>query len=214
MISQRYGVQLKKLMKYNRLSNEAQLIPGTQLWLSSRMPKKEAMVVPVAADEVLGVSEQVFEWNTSAPKAQASVTIPTLIQPSESVAPESTEQAIEANSTKKEHIVLQGETLYSIAKNYSVTVGELARWNELNLQEGIRPGQALKVVAPEMVASANDVKIGVSEPVSAQYHEVKNSDTLYSVARQYGVTIKELMDWNSKTDFSVSVGEKLKVSPQ
>jgi membrane-bound lytic murein transglycosylase D len=42
-------------------------------------------------------------------------------------------------------------------------------------------------------------------------HLVKVSDTLYSVARQYGVTIKELMEWNDKKDFSLSVGEKLKV---
>ncbi len=42
-------------------------------------------------------------------------------------------------------------------------------------------------------------------------HEVKSTDTLYSVARQYGVTIKELMEWNGKKDFTVSVGEKLKV---
>ncbi|HWA33106.1 MAG TPA: LysM peptidoglycan-binding domain-containing protein [Cyclobacteriaceae bacterium] len=45
----------------------------------------------------------------------------------------------------------------------------------------------------------------------AEVHEVKSTDTLYSVARQYGVTIKDLMEWNGKKDFSLSVGEKLKV---
>ncbi len=45
----------------------------------------------------------------------------------------------------------------------------------------------------------------------ADLHEVRPSDTLYGVARQYGVTIKELMDWNEKKDFSLTVGEKLKV---
>lgn len=43
------------------------------------------------------------------------------------------------------------------------------------------------------------------------FHEVKPADTLYSVAKQYNVTVKELMDWNNKADFSLSVGEKLKV---
>jgi membrane-bound lytic murein transglycosylase D len=42
-------------------------------------------------------------------------------------------------------------------------------------------------------------------------HEVKASDTVYSIARKYGVTIKELMEWNNKKDFTLSVGEKLKV---
>jgi FOG: LysM repeat len=45
-------------------------------------------------------------------------------------------------------------------------------------------------------------------------HEVKPSDTLFSVAQQYNVTIKELMDWNSKVDFVLAVGEKLKIKPR
>ncbi len=39
----------------------------------------------------------------------------------------------------------------------------------------------------------------------------KSSDTLYSIAREYGVTIKELMEWNQKKDFSLTVGEKLRI---
>jgi membrane-bound lytic murein transglycosylase D len=46
----------------------------------------------------------------------------------------------------------------------------------------------------------------------SSFHEVKPSDTLYSVARQYGVTIREIMEWNGKKDFSLSVGEKLRVA--
>jgi membrane-bound lytic murein transglycosylase D len=34
---------------------------------------------------------------------------------------------------------------------------------------------------------------------------------MYKVARQYEVTIKELMEWNNKEDFNVSVGEKLTI---
>jgi LysM repeat protein len=34
---------------------------------------------------------------------------------------------------------------------------------------------------------------------------------LYGVARQYNVTIKEIMDWNAKADFTLSQGEKLKI---
>jgi membrane-bound lytic murein transglycosylase D len=40
---------------------------------------------------------------------------------------------------------------------------------------------------------------------------VKSTDTLYSVARKYNVTIKELMEWNNKKDFTLAVGEKLTV---
>jgi membrane-bound lytic murein transglycosylase D len=42
-------------------------------------------------------------------------------------------------------------------------------------------------------------------------HVVKSSETLYSVARKYGVTIQELKDWNDKSDSGLHVGEKLKI---
>lgn len=54
-------------------------------------------------------------------------------------------------------------------------------------------------------------KIDVITTTTEQFHDVKPSDTLYSVARQYGVTIKDLMEWNDKRDFSISIGERLRV---
>jgi membrane-bound lytic murein transglycosylase D len=40
---------------------------------------------------------------------------------------------------------------------------------------------------------------------------VQAGDTLYKIARQYGVTVQQILDWNNKTASSVSVGEKLKI---
>jgi membrane-bound lytic murein transglycosylase D len=86
---------------------------------------------------------------------------------------------------------------------------DLVNWNGLNLQEGIKPGQVLKLVDSQVV-TADTKDTEVVEPKEI-IHEVKSSETLYSVARKYGVTIKELMDWNGKKDFSVSVGDKLRI---
>lgn len=107
-------------------------------------------------------------------------------------------------STKKSHHTVQvKETLYGIAKQYQVGVMDLVTWNELNLQDGIKPGQVLKVSDPQVIIEAKTVQ--------TQEHEVKASDTVYSISRKYGVTIKELMEWNNKKDFTLSVGEKLKI---
>jgi membrane-bound lytic murein transglycosylase D len=110
---------------------------------------------------------------------------------------------------KGDHVVMQGETLYAIAKEYNVSVMDLVSWNKLNLQEGIRPGQILKTVEP---VSAEGVI--TPEKLPAIEHEVKATDTLYGIARKYNVTIKELMEWNDKKDFALTVGEKLKVNPR
>ncbi len=71
--------------------------------------------------------------------------------------------------------------------------------------------------APVKVEPVIDESVAPSNLVSTQakaegLHEVKPADTLYSVARQYGVTIREIMEWNEKKDFSLAVGEKLRVA--
>ena len=72
------------------------------------------------------------------------------------------------------------------------------------MSEGIKPGQVLRL--------KNGTTSIVAEPTSTEIsHTVKSSDTLYSIAREYGVTIKELMEWNQKKDFSLNVGENLRI---
>ncbi len=42
-------------------------------------------------------------------------------------------------------------------------------------------------------------------------HEVQSGETMFQIARNHGVTIKELMEWNGKSSFDLVVGESLKV---
>jgi hypothetical protein len=46
----------------------------------------------------------------------------------------------------------------------------------------------------------------------ASVHVVQKSDTLYSIARRYGVTVQQLMAWNDKKDVSLMPGEQLKIA--
>ncbi|MEJ1240334.1 LysM peptidoglycan-binding domain-containing protein [Chryseolinea sp. T2] len=106
---------------------------------------------------------------------------------------------------KETHTVKTGETLYGISHEYGVAVMDLVEWNGLVLQEGIKPGQVLKLRSPEDQATAS---VAVANETTIE-HIVRSTDTLYSVARKYNVTIKELMDWNHKKDFNLAIGEKL-----
>ena len=115
-----------------------------------------------------------------------------------------TETVVVDQPNKKEHIVQLKETLYGIAQTYHVGVMDLVRWNNLNLQDGIRPGQVLKL------SDTQPVEENFAQRTALE-HEVKTTDTLYSIARKYGVTIKDLMEWNNKKDFTLAIGEKLKI---
>ncbi|WP_347157814.1 LysM peptidoglycan-binding domain-containing protein [Pontibacter chitinilyticus] len=110
------------------------------------------------------------------------------------------------------HTVTAGETLYQISKKYTVSIDELRRWNNLS-DNNLHPGQELQVEAP--TATAAPAKATETVPASntnssgSAYHTVVAGESMYQISRQYGVTIKDIMQWNNKSDFSVSIGEKL-----
>jgi membrane-bound lytic murein transglycosylase D len=238
-VSQQYGVQMKKLKKYNRMSNDGAFAPGATVWLASVKPKDSEKALN-SADIVQVDNAQSFSW-TATPgtseevQAQATVSLKPIVVTTAVVettgkeTPKATDslETIQANTIvgdtaaqtaaitvipsppneKGEHVVETGETLYGIAKLYSVEVMDLVRWNNLNLQDGIRPGQVIKLKESQPVETDREASQENIEIV----HMVKSTDTLYSVARKYNVTIKELMEWNNKKDFTLAVGEKLTI---
>lgn len=251
-ISQKFGVKVGRLERYNRMRAGENPKPGQVVWLASRKPRNESGS-PLPAEVIEVDDDKTFNWS-AAPVVDSSgekekpivvetiktqgesgedrdtteVHVPvksdttaTLVQvdkPAQQQPPKldtvSTTLAVVTDTVARiplkviptEHQVKPGETLYGIARLYELEVMDLAKWNELNLQQAIKPGQKLTLVSPDV-----DKKEGTPAKPKEIIHEVKASDTLYSVARKYNVTIKELMDWNGKKDFNVSVGEKLRV---
>jgi membrane-bound lytic murein transglycosylase D len=139
----------------------------------------------------------------SVQKLQTNRTTPTL---------EDTAAEVVSLTANKQHVVKAGETLYGIARQYNLAVMEIVEWNDLSLQQGIKPGQVLKLSESEdIIARASGAKEENPPLRESVVHEVKTSDTLYSISRQYNVTIQQIMEWNEKKDFSLRVGEKLKI---
>lgn len=245
-ISQKYGLKVQKLKKFNRLNGDQELKPGMTLWLSATKPKqKDGAVDLTPAAEAVQVSEgETFNWEVTgtAPSATNATTAPatskievaaipvnpkTDVVTKDSVSVEAeplagsksdslqvqNEPALVDSVAKivivpENHTVQPKETLYSIASQYGLGVMDLVQWNNLNLQESIKPGQVLRLKNPEVIAKTD---VSTPEKSGVIEHEVKATDTLYSIARKYGVTIKELMEWNNKKDFSLAIGEKLRI---
>lgn len=248
IISQRYGLKLNRLKRYNRIGGAIDPAPGTMLYLASKRPKDDAVMEDVK-DPVEVNQSETFSWTVTAePSGEEIVaSLPARVSPVHVVEKASSEAPVKgADSVKilqssettltlgdtpaeahlplpvdKKHTVKAGETLYGIARLYNLSVMDLVAENNLSLQEGIRPGQVLKLSAVDRTESSASVASPESsnatapthEAVSRQelLHEVKTSDTLYGIARQYNVTIQQIMEWNEKKDFSLAVGEKLKI---
>ncbi len=204
-ISQHYGVKMKKLKNYNQLASDAMLVSGSTLWLNAKRPGDHEVEIDTGSDVAEVESDETFDWYIKTPKNLDEVTVPIISDlPIEPV-------LITSNFKEDSvtlHIVQQGETLYAIAKAHNVNIMDLLTWNSLSVQDGLKPGQVLKITFPGVISQ---IEPNNNREDSVKLHEVISSDTLYSVARQYEVTIKEIMDWNNKKDFSLTVGEKLRI---
>jgi membrane-bound lytic murein transglycosylase D len=236
-VSQKYGLQLKRLKRYNRIEADMDPAPGTMLYLASRRPRENDVIAQV--EGAVEVDKESFAWTV---RTEGAATEVVEVQPVASVSgfdeqktndgalvkPVDSVQILQTNKTSpsfedtasevlalpanKLHTVKAGETLYGIARLYNVTVMELVEWNDLTLQQGIKPGQTLRLSTDREAIARETTTLEEKNPARQQiFHEVKTSDTLYSIARQYNVTIKQIMEWNEKKDFSLSAGEKLKI---
>jgi membrane-bound lytic murein transglycosylase D len=101
-----------------------------------------------------------------------------------------------------EHRVKPGETLWSIARQYGVSVDELQAANRLNGAK-IVAGRTLKV--PQR-ASAGTQRASTSQ--SAQ-HVVKPGETLWSIARAYGSSVDAIQGANRMKNSVIVPGQRL-----
>ncbi len=100
------------------------------------------------------------------------------------------------------HVVAEGETLWGIARGYGVSVAALEAANPQVRARTMQIGALLTLprgdgdssggAAP---AAANDDRRG-PEPVRRGLHVVAHGDTLWEIARRYGVTLEELRALN------------------
>jgi LysM repeat protein len=98
------------------------------------------------------------------------------------------------------HMVEKGQTLYSIAKRYNIKMSELKHNNNLN-SNLIKEGQKLIVGNFDTTQKHNHSTIWI----------VSKGDTLYSIARENGVTIDVIKSLNGLKGNLILVGQKLQL---
>lgn len=94
------------------------------------------------------------------------------------------------------YTVKRGDTLYSIANAYNISVNELKNYNNLT-SNTLSIGQILKIPT-------------TSETVGNTY-VVKRGDSLYSIANAYNISVNELKNYNNLTSNLLSIGQVLKI---
>ncbi len=103
------------------------------------------------------------------------------------------------NSAPEYHTVLPGESLSSIAERYGLSRGQLVEMNGLDDNTQLTAGQNIIIRKPIV-------------STSLQYHTVKPGETLYSIAKRYGVNITKLRELNNLNNRTLTPGQRIIVS--
>lgn len=113
------------------------------------------------------------------------------------------------------HIVKKGETAYSIARAYGITVEDLTRENPPAVY-GLQEGQTLRIP----LSMVDEVKKTKPVPTVRQqhddskyiYHVMKAGDTIFSLSKYYGVSENEILQSNPGIDiYDLSVGTEIAI---
>jgi LysM repeat protein len=102
------------------------------------------------------------------------------------------------------HIVQRGETLYSIARHYGVSVGAICAANSIANPRLIRAGQRL------VIPVASGAPASPGGPSAGATHVVQPGENLYRIALRYGTTIPTLAAANGISEpTQIRVGQTL-----
>ena len=112
------------------------------------------------------------------------------------------------SSSKAIHLVAAKESLFSIARQYNVSVSDLENQNKDLLQSGLQIGQSI-VIPNKRKTLDGRVRVINQETV---FHVVEPKETKFSIAKKYGISIDQLESQNPEIVNGLVVGNKLAIN--
>ncbi len=94
------------------------------------------------------------------------------------------------------HLIREDETIFSLCQSYKIEQKELVAANP-DLLFGLKPG--------------NIIKIPVTQDTGFIEHKVKRKQTVFSIARQYKITLEELYRFNPSAKRGIKRGQILRI---
>ncbi|HYG38541.1 MAG TPA: LysM peptidoglycan-binding domain-containing protein [Cytophagales bacterium] len=236
-VSQKYGIKESRVRRFNRIGRNEKLQPGRVLWIAETRPALVPVEIKVTKMPSLASRQSEIKVITYPDKRRdltekkesnaeevemfpdefyEEVKVSTVSSSS------SSEVANEKQDTQAEiipdamteknfmtpsvHEVKKGETLYGISRQHGINVLELKQLNNLEGNE-VKIGQRL-VIKTENSSMPDGENLKKENYIT---YIVQSGDSIFRIAKLHNVTIKQLQDWNNKTDSNIAIGEKLKI---
>jgi LysM repeat protein len=117
------------------------------------------------------------------------------------------------------HVVQAGQSFWSIAIAYQITIHDLEVWNNLSRNTPLRAGERLFIPGKNTAGFATPTPVGmvVTQTPDADgriVHEVQPYQALFTIAEAYRVPIDRILVLNGlQADWPLQIGQKLLISP-
>jgi len=214
-IAQKYKVSIDEIYKLNPESqngikdNQIIKIPVHN---SQTIIKEQSKTHIVAPKETLfGLSKQYHVSVEAIQNANQEILASGLQIGQELIIPQNSEYLSKqetAVSSRTKHQVLAKESLFSIARQYNVSVQDLENLNKEILQNGLQIGQTI-VIPNKRKTLDGRVRVINQETV---FHVVEPKETKFSIAKKYGISIDQLESQNPEIVNGLVVGNKLAIN--
>lgn len=190
-IANQFGLTVDELKRLNNLTTN-EIIVGQRLIVKpgSNIPTPDGTYIVVKGDSLWSIANQ-FGLTVDELKRLNNLTSDTItIGQTLIVRPNSS-----MPTPEDVYIVQKGDSLWGIARKFNVTVDELIQYNNLSTLT-LQVGQQLKIPNRESIGNN-------------RYHTVQSGDTLWSIAKQYNITVDELMNANNLTSTLLKLNQVL-----
>ena len=172
--------------------------------LATNYPPPEAIapppvVTPPPAVAQAPVTPQPVQIDTQAPPPVVAITPPA--DPTPVIPP-----PLPVAGGASQHVVVKGDSFSTIAKKYGVTSKAVAEANPGIDSTRLKIGQKLAVPPPTRTATG---ATGSGTNGGDKTYVVKSGDTLFKIAKNYGVSPKTLRTANQLRTDQIKVGQKL-----
>lgn len=109
------------------------------------------------------------------------------------------------------HTVKKGETAYSISKAYNIKVEDLTYENP-SVSGGIKEGQSLRIPVVSTITESKPSPVMQKDDTRFIYHKLSSGDTVFSLAKKYGVSEDEILQSNPGVEINkLTVGSEIAI---
>ncbi|CAD0009600.1 muramidase family protein [Flavobacterium salmonis] len=210
-IAQKYKVSIDEIYKLNPESQNGikdnQIIKIPVHTAQKQNSNRQIIHIVAQKETLFGLSKQ---YNVSVEALQNAnpILINGLQVGQELVIPQNTSKTENITSLKAIHLVVAKESLFSIARQYNVSVQDLESLNKGLLQNGLQIGQTIAIPNKRKTLDGR-VRVINQETI---FHVVEAKETKFSIAKKYNISIDQLESQNPEIVNGLIVGNKLAIN--